>query len=90
MLSDPLAGTFVDTAFDARYCSFQIHRLLVVDGSAVLAAAAAVPSWDRIMVRVNDGTYGNPSSWIGNGAVGVDGPFIGINLGAAMAPLLCT
>ncbi len=56
--SDPLAGTYVDTAFDARYCANNIHRLLVVSDSAVLAAASAVPDWDRIVVTVNDETYG--------------------------------
>ena len=30
-LIDPLAGTYVDTAFDARFCAFNIHRLLVVN-----------------------------------------------------------
>ncbi|HET9767982.1 MAG TPA: M64 family metallopeptidase, partial [Thermoanaerobaculia bacterium] len=44
-LSDTLAGSYRTTAFDARYCSFMIHRLLVVDTSKVLAAAAAVPDW---------------------------------------------
>ena len=38
-LSDPLAGTFVNTAFDASFCAFNIHRLLVVNGSKVLTAA---------------------------------------------------
>lgn len=58
MQADPLAGTFVNTAFNARYCAFQIHRLLVVNTSAVYAAASAVPAWDRILVVVNDDTYG--------------------------------
>lgn len=58
MQDDPLADTFVDTAFDARFCANNIHRLLVVNPSAVYAAAAAVPEWDAIMVIVNDPTYG--------------------------------
>ncbi|UCG24346.1 MAG: hypothetical protein JSW55_19870, partial [Chloroflexota bacterium] len=58
MLSDPLQGTFVNTAFDARYCTNNIHRLLTVNFSKVLAAAAAVPEWDEIIVVVNDPTYG--------------------------------
>lgn len=37
----------------------------------------------HFIVNANNGTYGNASSWIGNGAVGTSGPFIGINLGAA-------
>jgi hypothetical protein len=32
--------------------------LLVVDGGALLTAAAVYPDWDRIMVVVNDDTYG--------------------------------
>lgn len=55
---DPLAGTYVSTALGARYCSFNIYRLLVVDSSAVFAAASAYPDWDRVMVLVNDPTYG--------------------------------
>lgn len=58
MLSDPLQGTFVDTAFDAQFCTNNIHRLLTVDYNKVLAAAAAAPDWDEILVIVNDPTYG--------------------------------
>ena len=58
MLSDPLQGTFVNTALDARYCASNIHRLLVVSYSKVYAAASAVPDWDQILVIVNDTTYG--------------------------------
>jgi len=57
-LSDPLQGTFVDTAFDARFCTSNIHRLLTVHEDKVWAAAAAVPDWDEILVIVNDTTYG--------------------------------
>jgi hypothetical protein len=56
--SDPLADTYVDTAFNARYCQSNIHRLLVVDTSLVFAAASAVPDWDVILAIVNDSTYG--------------------------------
>ena len=56
--SDTKAGTFVSTAFDGTFCSSNIHRLLVVDNSKVLAAAAANPDWDHILVMVNDTTYG--------------------------------
>ena len=56
--ADPLAGTYVSTAFDGRYCAWNIHRLLVVDEAKVFAAAAAVPDWDTIFVIVNDSTYG--------------------------------
>jgi hypothetical protein len=55
---DPLAGTFKNTAFDARYCAQNIHRLLVVDVGKVFAAAAVMPDWDTILVMVNDTTYG--------------------------------
>ncbi len=58
MLSDPLAGTWVNTAFDAAFCAYNIHRLLMVSSSKVYAAAAAVPDWDEILVIVNDTTYG--------------------------------
>jgi hypothetical protein len=58
MLSDPLAGTYRSTAFDAHYCAQNIHRLLVVDVGKIYTAAAAVPDWDTIMVLVNDATYG--------------------------------
>lgn len=64
MQTDPLRGTFVDTAFDARYCSWQIHRLLVTDEAKVLAAAGAVPDWDSILVLVNDATYGGSGGLI--------------------------
>ena len=58
MLQDPLAGQFVSTAFDGRYCAAQIHRLAVVDNSLVYAAAASVPDWDVIFMLLNDTTYG--------------------------------
>lgn len=58
MQYDTRQNIFVDTAFDARYCTGNIHRALTVDGSKVLAAAAAVPEWDQILVLVNDATWG--------------------------------
>jgi hypothetical protein len=59
MLSDPLQGQMVNTAFDSRYCAYFIHRLLVTDDAKVYAAAgAAVPDWDQILLIVNDTTYG--------------------------------
>lgn len=63
-LNDPLAGTYRATAFDARYCSYMIHRLLVTDAAKVLAAAAAAPDWDKIFVVVNDSTYGGSGGYI--------------------------
>lgn len=56
--ADPKEGTFVDTAFDAAYCSSSLQRLLTVNTGKVYAAAAAVPNWDMIMVVVNDTMYG--------------------------------
>lgn len=54
----------VDTAFDATYCTSGIRRLLVVNSSKVLTAAAAVPDWDMIMVLVNDPEYGGSGGYI--------------------------
>jgi len=56
--TDILAGQFVDTAFDATFCTAQIHRLVTVNGSKVFTAAAAYPNWDKIIVVVNDPIYG--------------------------------
>ena len=62
-LSDPLAGTYKNTALGARYCAFDNSlRTLVTDPAAVLTAAAAVPTWDSILVLVNDATYGGTAS----------------------------
>ena len=57
-LTDPLAGTYVNTALGARFCAFNTHRSLVVDSAPTLAAASAYPDWDEILVLVNDTTYG--------------------------------
>jgi hypothetical protein len=66
---DPAAsgesGGFVDTAFDATYCSCNIARELTVDDMKVLAAAAAAPDWDAIIVLVNDPVYGGSGGPIG-------------------------
>jgi hypothetical protein len=56
--TDPRANTFVNTAFDGRFCTSQIHRLVTVSNSKVLAAASASPNWDEIIVLVNDPVYG--------------------------------
>lgn len=56
--SDPRAGTFVDTAFNGRFCTNQIHRLLTVNTGLVYAAASSWPDWDEIFVIVNDPVYG--------------------------------
>jgi hypothetical protein len=56
--SDPRANTFVDTAFDAHFCTAQVHRSLYASSTKVYAAAAGVPDWDTILVTVNDPVYG--------------------------------
>lgn len=56
--ADPRAGQFVDTAFDASFCSFQVHRLLTINSAKAFTAAAAVPDWDKILMLVNDPVYG--------------------------------
>lgn len=67
-LFDPKSGTYVATALDARFCAYNIHRLLVVDSTKALAAAAAYPDWDRILVLVNDSTYGGSGGYISVGS----------------------
>jgi len=64
MQDDPLRGTMVDTAFDCAFCAANILRLLVGNTSKVLAAAAAVPDWDQILLIVNDTTYGGSGGTI--------------------------
>jgi hypothetical protein len=59
--SDPRAagaGTFVNTAFDGKFCTSQIHRLVTINYSKVYAAASAVPDYDVIMILLNDPVYG--------------------------------
>ncbi|MGH8499918.1 MAG: M64 family metallopeptidase, partial [Methylococcales bacterium] len=59
--SDPKAagaGIFVNTAFDAKFCTSQIHRLVTINSSKVYAAASAFPDWDQLVVIVNESTYG--------------------------------
>ena len=58
MQSDPLAGTLVNTAFDATFCYANTQRLVGVNFSKIMTAAAAVPDWDKIFLIVNDATYG--------------------------------
>jgi IgA Peptidase M64 len=59
--SDPRAagaGVFVNTAFDGKFCTSQIHRLVTINSSKVLAAASAYPDYDQLMVLINDSVYG--------------------------------
>jgi len=62
--SDPFAGRFTQTAFDSTFCTNQIHRLLTVNQSKVLAAAAGYPDWDQILVLVNDEVYGGSGGFL--------------------------
>lgn len=48
----------VDTAFDGSFCIADIQRLVTVNSSKVLTAAAASPNWNEIAVIVNDKEYG--------------------------------
>lgn len=59
--SDPKAagaGTFVSTAFDGKFCTSQIHRLVTINSSKIYAAASAFPGWDQLVVLLNDSIYG--------------------------------
>ena len=59
--SDPKAvgaGTFVNTAFDGKFCTSQIHRLVTISSSKIYAAASAFPGWDQLVVLLNDSVYG--------------------------------
>lgn len=59
--SDPKAagtGIFVNTAFDGKFCTSQIHRLVTINSSKIYAAAAAFPGWDQLVVLLNDSVYG--------------------------------
>ncbi|MGH7786059.1 MAG: M64 family metallopeptidase [Candidatus Binatia bacterium] len=57
--------TTVATAFNGTFCSFNIQRLVTVDTALVLAAAAAEPDWDEILVLANSPTYGGSGGAIG-------------------------
>ncbi|WP_223786680.1 M64 family metallopeptidase [Marinicella meishanensis] len=54
----------VNTAFDATFCTSNIQRLLTINSSKVLTAAAASPDWDQIAVIVNDSEYGGAGGFI--------------------------
>ncbi len=78
-VNDPRAGMFVNTAFDGRFCTNQIHRLLTVNGSKVLAAAAGYPNWDVILVTVNDPVYGGAGGSISVTSAHTQGPLVVIH-----------
>lgn len=55
----PSSNLYVDTALDATYDTYGITRLLTVDDSkAFEIASTTVPSFDAVMIIVNDGSYG--------------------------------
>lgn len=55
---DGMPVVVVDTAFDAKYCSSNLRRLLTVNTGKLTTAAANVPDWDMLLVLVNDSEYG--------------------------------
>lgn len=55
---NPNTGHFVDTALDATYWTAGIERLLTVNTSKAFAAAMSAPTFDRVLVIVNDPKYG--------------------------------
>jgi len=62
---DPKAPKYVDTALGSSFCwGGSIWRALCSDMTLVLNAAAAVPDWDRIIVIVNDDSYGGTGGYI--------------------------
>lgn len=54
----PSSNTYVDTALDATYDTYGISRLLTVDDAKALDYASLVPTFDAVMVIVNDPQYG--------------------------------
>ena len=78
-------NTFVNTAFDATYCSGgATWRLLTVDVGKVLQAAAACPDWDEIIVVVQSPIRGGsggslPVTSLNPGYV-IDADIIGVML----------
>ena len=54
----PSSNIYVDTALDATYDTYGISRLLTVDDSKALDYASLVPTFDAVMVIVNDPQYG--------------------------------
>lgn len=54
----PSSNIYVDTALDATYDTYGIGRLLTVNDAKAFDIASSIPSFDAVMVIVNDGTYG--------------------------------
>jgi len=77
--TDPFAGQFSDTALDARFCTSNIHRLLTTSSSKTMAAAAAYPNWDHILVTVNDSVYGGAGGSYAVTSANASGPLVVIH-----------
>jgi hypothetical protein len=81
-------NTFVDTAFDATYCSGvapkRLWRRLTVDVAKVLQAAAACPDWDEIIVVVQSPIRGGSGGAVAvtslNPGYVIDADLIGVML----------
>lgn len=54
----PSSNIYVDTALDATYDTYGITRLLTVNDAKAFDYASSVPSFDAIMIIVNDLQYG--------------------------------
>jgi len=54
----PSSSIYVNTALDATFDTYGISRLLTVDDSKAFDVASEVPSFDAVMVLVNDQQYG--------------------------------
>jgi len=54
----PSDNLYVDTALDSTYDTYGITRLLTVDDSKAFEIACIAPSFDAVMIIVNDESYG--------------------------------
>jgi hypothetical protein len=54
----PSSNIYVDTALDGTYDTYGIGRLLTVDDSKAFEIASMIPSFDAVMIIVNDESYG--------------------------------
>lgn len=60
------SGASPATFFDASFCNFGIHRLLLVDSIRVVQEVnARVPAWHAILVVVNSTIYGGSGGSVG-------------------------
>ena len=54
----PSSNVYVDTTLDATYDTFGMSRLLTVNDAKAFDIASSIPSFDAVMVVVNDHQYG--------------------------------